>query len=743
MQNASKAYKESMKAIGRNRGYIRVYIGVINSAAQKAVKVESQRNSFTYFSNLTKPFDGYPVDSLYATCEENFSKVDGSMRFLPREEKNVIYNNGIVTAGLVDAIYVSFGELQGLDIKGLTIDFGEYYPVEFSVEYDGGIRHYFGNDRAYWVTEDVFYGTSYFIIKPTQMVNGNGRLRIHQFICGIANTFSNKEVLNYSLKDYVSPISDTIPSQDMTLTVDNQNLYYSADNPDSALAFMEIGQEIKTAFGYDVDGKGNIEWIAENTTYLKSWTANDVQAKFTATDRFDNTTGTYYRGLYRENGISLYDMAIDVLLDAGITDEREYFVDPYLKGIVVNNPMPVVKHTEALQIIANAGRCVLYEDRQSRIRIQSSFRPDMSAEANNQAEYSHVENILVDDNKDAYALCSRDFSAVDGSVFFMPKDSAYLNTGYISESIADKEGQFRVQPKITIRLEAACVFHGLLIRFRNTAPQEFRILTYYQGIPVDEMTVENPDLEYVSHEQINLFDEMEVVFTKGYKNARVTVDNILLGDVTDYTLSYHRDLTNTPAGTRQEKVKSISVQRDIYKESAEGIKDLVQEEVVLSPDNNEYIAYFSNPSYGYTVRVEDNENVTCEIVEMSSFFVHLRFSGLVTEAVVKYAVAGYEYTVSTSYLVKQYNQNGKVVEWMNPLISTAEHAADLAEWLSSYYLGDIEYPIKWRGDPRVDANDLFYLELKERQRAMIRVFESTLKFSGAWSGEMKARKVVL
>ena len=109
----------------------------------------------------------------------------------------------------------------------------------------------------------------------------------------------------------------------MSITVDNHKLYYSADNPESALAFLEPGQEVKTAFGYDVDGSGNIEWIAENTAYLKSWTADDRQAKFTATDRFDYLTGTYYKGKYRPEGISLYDLALDVLQDAGINDEKE------------------------------------------------------------------------------------------------------------------------------------------------------------------------------------------------------------------------------------------------------------------------------------------------------------------------------------------------------------------------------------------------------------------------------------
>ena len=39
---------------------------------------------------------------------------------------------------------------------------------------------------------------------------------------------------------------------------------------------IEIGQEVKVQFGYDVDGQGNIEWLPEQTTYLSKWSANSI-----------------------------------------------------------------------------------------------------------------------------------------------------------------------------------------------------------------------------------------------------------------------------------------------------------------------------------------------------------------------------------------------------------------------------------------------------------------------------------
>lgn len=744
MQNVSKAFKNSIRnpRALRNRGYIKVYIGVINQKAQDAVNAGDPRNNFTEFSDLRKPFEGYEDFKIYATGEEDFSKVDGSMYFLPEEKTLMKYNNGLVTENLLGAIYISFGGVTGLDIKGLTINFGECYPVDFTVENDVGIHSYSGNTDAEWRTEDVFLGTSFFIIRPTKMVNGQGRLRVLQFSCGIVNIFSNASTIDYSFKDYISPISESIPSQDMALTVDNQDLYYDPDNDNSALAFMEIGQEIRVSFGYDVDGRNNIEWLKPNTCYLKTWKADDQTAKFTASDRFDLNDTKYDRGLFRKNGITLYDLAIDVLGVMGITDPREYFIDPYLKKIVVNNPMPVVKCTEALQIIANAGRCILYQDREARIHLKSSFIPEMSVDAPDKISFSNVDKLLKDDGKPAYAMASQDFSVVDGSIFFCPEGEPFLNIGYVSSAVADGHGLFDANPKIAINMEAAYMCFGVRINFRNVAPKKFLISTYNEGVAVQKVEVTDSGLIYITHDQFELFDKMVIEFTEGYPNARVTVDNILIGDVTDYEISndvFH----TTPERSRSEKIEKISVVRSLYRESQEQ-KELSHGEGLIEESAPELVLNFSKPSYGYEASVADNERVTCRIVESSSYFVKLHFDGVKGSETITYSVSGYEYVVETNKYTVFHGNNGSEKEWKNPLISTTEHAKSIEKWISEYFLGNIDYKIDWWGDPCTDANDLFYLSAKGKETFKIRGYENSLKFSGAgWSGTLKARKAVL
>lgn len=772
MQSVSEQYKKSMKQPGRRRGYIRATIGVINSKAQENASVDKSKTSVAYFANTEKPFENEPVTKVYATAEEKFAKVDGSMYFLPEVGKNATYyNNGIVTSDLLGSVLIKFSG-GVFDLKGLTIDFGECYPVDFTIETENLKRKYAGNASSVWSTEDVFDETTFIKIQPSKMSNGQGRLRIHRIYSGVVNAFSSADILKYSEKEYVSPISDSIPSKDITLVVDNHDQYYNPDNPESALAYMEIGQELKVQFGYDT-GDG-IEWLPEQVAYLEKWYATDTEAEFNFTDEFYELSEMYYRGTYRDNGISLYDLAVDVFEDAGVPANK-YYIDCYLKNVKVNNPMPTVTHAEALQIIANAGRCVLFQDRSGKMHIKSSFVPKMQSKSNDEERFSNAQNLLDDKSKIAYALTDSNFTKVDGTMFFLPESGSFENACYVSKStwyeseenaavprlafrLGNTTRKSRVQtigkwhgeePKITITLENAYTAYGLMINFRENPPKEFAVKTYLEDVPVESRVYENNALVFTTREAFELFDRMEIAFTKGYPNSRVFIDRISIGDVTDYKIG-RNDLTSSVTSERKTKVKNISVVRNVYRKSKEPIMDLITEEFDVSEENNIHTIYFTNPSYEFTAEIvndEESQNARisekAKIIDQSSYYVTVKVEGVTSPKTVKCLIKGYEYVLNKYHYVKKYNSNGEEIEWDNPLLSERTHAEALENWLATYYLGDVEYDVRWRGDPRVDANDLFYLELKGGSESLIRCYQNELNFAGAWSGSMKTRKAVL
>ena len=102
---------------------------------------------------------------------------------------------------------------------------------------------------------------------------------------------------------------------------------------------------------------------------------------------------------------------------------------------------------------------------------------------------------------------------------------------------------------------------------------------------------------------------------------------------------------------------------------------------------------------------------------------------------------GREYVTSQARTVKRLHTTGTVEVWENPLVSDAGLAEDLAKWIGDYLASDREYNLSYRGEPRIDANDIAFLENKYVPDLLIRIYDHSLSFNGgALSGTMKARR---
>ena len=738
MQAASNEYKDMMRRKWRDPlSHLRVSIGLINQQAQASAYIPNQ-GDYTYYSNLTKPMDNYQVNELYAICDQNYTTVDGSMYFLPRDTADVVLNQGIVTDGILRPIEICFPVQY--DIKGLTVEFGRAYPVDFSIISDGNTVEVTGNTSGHYVTEEIFPAATFLRFVPSVMANGQSRLRINQITMGIGIYFDSKKILSATKKEHISPISEELPSIDFDVTVDNKDRAYDVENEESTVNFLEIGQNIEALYGQAMDD-GRIEWIPGITLALKSWSADDTEMSFQASDRFDGMDGTYYRGKYCPDGISLYDLAVDVLTDAQV-DYRDYWIDPYLRDVLTTNPMPVVAHKEALQLIANAGRCVLYLDRAGKIFLKSSFVPEMTAASDNEAYFSNAGAVLDYTGKNMYALVGQDHVTVDGAMYFLPRQAdgtTYLNVGYISDAVADSEGRFTENPTISITMEAAFKCFGLTLEFGRNWPDTVVFHAYNNGKHMEDYSVSGLSQTHVVGHEFPEFDYLVLEFLRGCPNNRVTLDNITFGDSTDYALEYGVELTKTPKGTQLTRVRELQVVRTIYNLSMEDAKELVRETITATVQDNRYTFYFSNPSYGLAVSLtEPPEGQAAAIVDSSAYYATVELTGAAKAAEV--VITGKEYVITQAKVSRQLNPTGALETWENPLVSDVVHAANLADWIGDYMKSDREYDLQYRGEPRIDANDIAFLENKYVPDLLIRVTDHTLKYNGGLSGTIKARR---
>jgi len=738
MQKVSKAYKESMKSSLRERAYIMISFGLVNQEAQAKATVDN--GSYAYYSNKDNIFGEHIDDTVYATLEEEFTKVDGSMFFLPRAtEGGRYYDTGIVSDKLVSEarceVVISLNTIA-TDFKGLTINFGENYPVDFDIVGSTGQTIEFrGNTKSKWSTEEVLENTTYIKLVFYKMKNPQSRLRIYSIMFGYGLVYYNDSVMSSALDSYVSPIGADVPQFDFSVTLKNYDHYFNVDNPNSAINYLETGQEMDIMYGYQTPGSDTIEWIQGNHLWCSEWESDDNTATIRCQDIFRNMDGEYVKGLYSAAGKSYYALAEEILKDAGIS---EYYIDPRLKKLYSNNPIPRVKYKEALQIIANACRCVLTQSRDGKVQIKSNFMPSASIATNGEETYSNAANVLTDTPKVEYATLAGNYTPTDGTMFFLPRNGkAALTTGYVSKEISGANGTFTKNPVVTITMEAIRAYYGLKLVFGTALPAAFTIRTYKGGEPVNEYPVEKDEINTTSIilRDFNDFDVMKIEFTKTAKPYnRIVLNYFSLSDVVDFTMN-RRDMTSSPKAIKQELIKEVIVPCYTYQENNRE-ENLVYEDIdVVAGEVETY--YIQDPSYGYKVKLDEVEG-KATVVVWSNYFVTIKFN--VTGSF-KLEVQGYRYKIVEKYATVSLNARGKTVKWKNPLISNTTMANELAAWLADYYTTGIEYEYDTRGNPELDATDIVYQENEFHDGMRVNIYRHTVNFKQAFSGRVTARRI--
>lgn len=767
MQKVSKAYKESMKSSLREPGHISISFGLISKKAQAYAHVYNCYHTDTDNDKLfpdcstTEVFENKPFRYV-GTFEQDYLKVDGSMVIgtpwwnttpslfwwdridTPRGTSRSKYCYGVVSKKIITEntpftlnIYLS----GGISWNALTLDFGEIYPTKFDIiSNNETVISVTDNTESKWVTHETFDKTRYLRIKVYEMSKPTTRFRLFSVVFGTGTAYYSDSITDSSLETYVSPIGADVPQIDFSVTLTNYDKYFNWDNPDSMIHIIDTYMEMDVMYGYDTPGAEETEWVQGQHLWCSEWEVDDNSATFRCTDIFRKMDGSYYKGsVYTSDsrGKQYYTLAEEVLSDAGITD---YYLDPRLKNLHSKNPMPVVTHREALQIIANACRCILTQSRDGQIQIKSNFTPTITSSATSGTSYSKASGLTDTGSKIEYAAFSQDYIRVDNSMFLLPYDSSQYrdNRGFVSDVISNSACKFTTNPVVTLLADTLSTFYMLKLVFGGGLPGAFTIRTYSGTTLVQTFQYTETDIEttMVIEEQFEECDTIKIEFTKTAKPYnRIVLNYANVDNVADFTMEY-KDMTTTPKAVKQSEVKEIVVPWYSYQETS--TQDVLVEETVnfSGHDENTITWTFSDPCFNYSIEYSGSTSVS--ITGSGAYFVTCKSN---STADVSVKIYGYKYKVIETNVIQKVSNRGETITWKNPLISNNYGATALANWLADYYTSPMEYEYSTRGNPELDVMDTIYQENEFCENMEVMVCEQKLKFNGSFSGEIRTRRL--
>lgn len=749
MKSVSNAYKASMKAMLRNRSYVRITFGNVDTTASTDGEWES--NGAASISEFETVDYAYQYGDTYAALELNRWALDGKTLIVPTGKA---VQDGFISSLMSDTegnfntppVITREFSLKHI-FPGLTLTFDtrqQEWPLEVTADF------YLNGEVVDTQTVSITNVQTTITTTATEVDKVTitfdrclpyRRPRLENVLYGLNVQFVNKDIVSTQQKHDVDPLSRRLPTETMQFTILDYEHKYDPDNPAGIYAYVDKNSPIEIQFGYELPD-GSVEWLKPDNYVLNAKpSAQNNQATFNGTGLIGSLTGTFYKS--KLGSKSLYDMAEEVLLDAGLTLTEQgtnpWEIDEALKDMFTTAALPIDTHMNCLQLIAHAACCRLYTDDDNIIHIRPFGVTVIGIYNGVWADNGHVwfsEWDTVDKGNTAentYATFELNRWTLGGENQIILPDSNAGQRGYISEAMTGTDGSFSNPPIFTKTFDVPHDLPVLAIRF-DTVLDEFpgavQVKYYHDDTLLDTQTATIDSVEvYVSSNLAIECTKIEVTMIGNLPYRRGRVTKVYYRE-TDFTLDFTSIGENSQKISKIDELKSVSVAR--YSYTASNDTSTLFEGTTTE---TELHVEFSGLAQDVQISVSGGTLVSSNIYARDADLV--LSSGTKTVKITGKTLT--ENSVVVSYPVAQ---SGEIDKEENPLITNDTMCQALADHVKNYLQMRNTYEASYRGNPEMEVGDIIGLQTlyTDEMDALILVDEIT--FDGSLSGKMTVKGLI-
>lgn len=447
--------------------FIEITYKVTDPGAQESALLE--HNGVALFSNPDKILENQAMSPpRFATLEHNLWTLDGRFDLMPDEKP--YGDTGYVAEAAEPVVTIHLPEVRNQAIPGLSIQwssaYGEYATRYRITAYNGVTpvaTQEFENSDIQTTAIMAIAGYDSIAIEVLDWVMPHRRARMESVFLGAMQSYTKEQLVSFTHSQTADILSAELPKNSVTFSLNNATGIWNPENPTGNVQYLADRQEISVRYGYKL---GNtIEWINAGTFWISEWNtpSNGLEASFTARDMIEFMDDIYTGP---RNG-TLYDIAMRALMQANIpatfAGTQRYYVSEDLRNTRVdfredstNYPISVI-----LQMCANAGCCVMRQDRNGRLRIEPMGQNYTGYSIGKFTSYSHPEYSM------SKPLCAVNVNDGMGLTVASPTgetvaiDNGFIQSELIAKRVADwaasilqyrkvLRGEFRADPRLDV-----------------------------------------------------------------------------------------------------------------------------------------------------------------------------------------------------------------------------------------------------------------------------------------------------
>lgn len=381
MISVSNAWKAAQLETLVPMSDIRIEYNVTEPGVQDEAVSTAATTEEVYSSAADVVHDDALNEPLYAMLEHNSWILNKSRSVMPVEphladgfvSKNLSDANGVFAE--IPTIVISFSQVHTNNVPGISVTWTkayEEYATRFRVTVYNGetvVKTILVEDNRsvsmnVWET---ISGYDKITLEILEWCKPYRRARLMEVLIGIKQVYTKADLMGFSHEQTADLLSGSLPKNSIVFELDNSDNRWNPDNPVGTEQYLIQRQTLIVRYGLLVNGE--MEWIRAGTFYMSEWDtpSNGITASFTARDLLEFCTEVYEG----PTAGTLLSVAQAALEQSGI-DSKDVMLAETLGEVQTDFSEDYAENTcaEILQMVANAGRCCIWQDRNGILHIE-------------------------------------------------------------------------------------------------------------------------------------------------------------------------------------------------------------------------------------------------------------------------------------------------------------------------------------------------------------------------------------
>ena len=750
-------------------------IKIIDVAARDVCSYAASSTAFySEFSELID--DNTEHAHAWGTLEDFQFLLNGTIQLMPDSAVDMqAQQNGFVSEEMSDAqgninVTLTCSYTQQVSTVGRTLFFDPSYdavPSDFTIVYyrtgtEIARDTVSGNTAYTYISKVAASRYDQMIITFTKTICPYRRIHLTEDVPGVYATYADKDVVSLNITQSVDIFSEELTVGEIDLTIQNITKQLDILNAEGLERYLQRRQPIEIRLNL-VFPDDSVESILVAYWELSTWKSNKgaLDATFTIRDPIDKlAAGEYIKGVLPSSFVSFYDLAKDVLDDAGV---KEYTIDSELHNVYTKACLPIAEHKELLRMIAQATQSVVIPEADGSIHIKYISPLIYGYNALTDGAFNKSDNWTLSN-----ATLSTDYLYIgSNSVKMGAPTSSVAQT--ISELTAGHiyYGRFYALPTVDLTGQSGVaglyiddVLTSVNIQAANLGVEEWSAVSCRFTHNATSMTVKlqstlPADILYIDGLMIC---DLTLIYGAGNEptqewcdsNIRFIADTMLIPRAKDPAPVDNLDyniLIDAPEIETSEAVKSVETSIYSYEIASETSE--VYKGVRVINGTEEFTIKFSSIAAECTVAatlVDDNGNTAEGAVTVLSQNIYSRAAVLKVRATgnVQIIVTGKKVTQSTStYKVNADIEPSLVADAIsktidNELITYRAIAENVTSFATYWYGRRYRYDFDWRQNPAVELLDTVTVHDDFERNNGVYITDRELEYNnGVLSGNSK------